>query len=59
MADNGFGVPQNQYLYAGAVSGGYLYGAVDNPTTGMQLWRTANGSRLGEGHPLRWFGEQQ
>ena len=44
VADNGFGVPQNQYLYAGAVSGGYLYAAVYNSITGVQLWRTADGS---------------
>ena len=44
VADNGFGVPQNQYLYAGVVSGGYLYTAVYNSITGVQLWRTADGS---------------
>ena len=42
--DDGFGVPQNQYLYAGAVSGGYLYAAVYNSVTGVQIWRTANGT---------------
>ena len=56
VADNGFGVPQNQYLYAGAVSGGYLYGAVDNPTTGMQLWRTANGTDWEKATPYDGLG---
>ena len=56
VADNGFGVPQNQYLYAGAVSDGYLYGAVDNPTTGMQLWRTANGTDWEKATPYDGLG---
>ena len=56
VVTNGFGVPQNQYLYAGAVSGGYLYGAVDNPTTGMQLWRTANGSDWEKATPYDGLG---
>jgi len=56
VADNGFGVPQNQYLSAGAVSGGYLYGAVDNPTTGMQLWRTANGTDWEKATPYDGLG---
>ena len=56
VVTNGFGVPQNQYLYTGAVSGGYLYGAVDNSTTGMQLWRTANGSDWEKATPYDGFG---
>lgn len=56
VAENGFGVPQNQYLYTGAVFGGYLYGAVYNATTGMQLWRTANGSDWEKATPYDGFG---
>ena len=56
VADNGFGVPQNQYLYAGAVSGGYLYGAVYNSITGVQLWRTANGSHWEKATPYDGLG---
>jgi hypothetical protein len=43
VADNGFGNPQNQYIFSGAVAGGYLYAAVQNETTGVQVWRTADG----------------
>ena len=51
VMDNGFGVPQNQYLYAGEVSGGYLYGAVYNatPASSFGARRTA---AIGEVHPL-------
>ena len=56
VVTNGFGVPQNQYLYAGAVSGGYLYGAVNNATTGVQLWRTANGSDWEKATPYDGLG---
>ena len=56
VVNNGFGVPQNQYLYAGAVSGGYLYGAVYNPTTGVQLWRTADGSHWEKATPYDGLG---
>ncbi|MCS7220078.1 MAG: PKD domain-containing protein [Anaerolineae bacterium] len=44
VADNGFNNPQNQYIFGGAVFGGHLYAAVANYSTGLQLWRTANGT---------------
>ena len=44
VMDNGFGNPQNQYLYTGASFNGYLYGAVANYATGFQLWRTSDGA---------------
>jgi DNA-binding beta-propeller fold protein YncE len=44
VAANGFGVAQNQFLYAGAVLDNNLYAAAYNDTTGVQLWRTANGT---------------
>ena len=56
VVDDGFGVPQNQYLYTGAVSGGYLYAAAYNATTGMQLWRTANGSQWEKATPYDGLG---
>jgi PKD repeat protein len=56
VMDDGFGVPQNQYLYGGAVSGGYLYAAAYNTTTGMQLWRTANGSQWEKATPYDGLG---
>jgi len=43
VVDNGFGNPQNQYIFSGAVFGGHLYAAVQNVTTGVQIWRTSNG----------------
>jgi uncharacterized protein YjiK len=56
VASNGFGVPQNQYLYAGAVLGSHLYAAVDNASSGVQLWRTADGSSWEKATPFDGFG---
>jgi streptogramin lyase len=44
VADNGFGVEGNQYLYTGVVFRNRLYAAAHNNTTGVQLWSSANGT---------------
>ena len=56
--DNGFGVPQNQFLTSGAVSGTYLYASAVtyNLSTGMQLWRTANGTDWEKATPYDGLG---
>lgn len=56
VVDNGFGVPANQYLYAGAVAGSYLYAAVANGTTGVQLWRTGDGQKWEKATPYDGLG---
>ena len=56
VADNGFGVALNRHLFSGAVSGGHLYAATYNTTTGMQLWRTANGSNWEKATPYDGLG---
>jgi PKD repeat protein len=43
VVDNGFGNPQNQYIYGGAVAGGQLYAAVLN-WNGVQIYRTSDGT---------------
>jgi sugar lactone lactonase YvrE len=44
VMDNGFGNPQNQYIYGGAVFGSHLYAAVRNDSTGVQIYRTSDGT---------------
>ncbi|MCC9075204.1 SMP-30/gluconolactonase/LRE family protein [Litorilinea aerophila] len=44
VVDNGFGNPQNQYIFGGLVTGGYLYAATQNTFNGFRLWRTINGT---------------
>ncbi|WP_448539589.1 PKD domain-containing protein [Roseiflexus sp.] len=44
VMDNGFGNPQNQYIFGGAVFGGRLYAAVQNNSTGVQIYRTLDGT---------------
>ena len=58
VMDNGFGVPQIQFLTSGAVSGGYLYASAVtyNLSTGMQLWRTANGTDWEKATPYDGLG---
>lgn len=45
VVDNGFGNPDNQYIFSGVVFDGYLYAAVANYDEGVQIWRTADGSQ--------------
>jgi PKD repeat protein len=58
VMDNGFGVPQIQFLTSGAVSGAYLYASAVtyNLSTGMQLWRTANGTDWEKATPYDGLG---
>jgi tripartite motif-containing protein 71 len=44
VVDNGFGNPENQYFSDGIVFNGHLYAVVENDTTGLQIWRTSNGT---------------
>ena len=57
VVDNGFGVPENQYLYAGAAASGYLYGVVRNDATGPQIFRTADGVVWNKATPYDGFGD--
>ena len=57
VANNGFGVPENQYLYSGAVAGGYLYGVVRNDSTGPQIFRTADGVSWSKAMPYDGWGD--
>jgi PKD repeat protein/uncharacterized protein YjiK len=57
VADNGFGVAENQYVYAGAVFGNFLYAAVTNSAgTGNQLWRSSDGLSWAKATPYDGFG---
>lgn len=51
VAIKGFDVPANRFVYAGAASGGWLYAAARNDGTGVQLWRTANGTQWEKATP--------
>jgi PKD repeat protein len=44
VMDNGLGNPQNQYILGGAVFGSHLYAAVRNDSTGVQIYRTSDGT---------------
>lgn len=57
VVNNGFGVPENQYLYAGAAAGGYLYGVVRNDTTGPQIFRSADGVAWSKATPYDGLGD--
>ncbi|MBM4431417.1 MAG: hypothetical protein FJ026_13900 [Chloroflexi bacterium] len=60
VADNGFGKAETRGMSALEVFQGYLYLAVGNRITGMEVWRTANGTtweRVGAdglGNPHNW-----
>ena len=56
VVSNGFGVPENQFLYAGAATGDHLYAAVQNNSTGVQLWRTENGADWTKATPYDGLG---
>ena len=44
MVDNGFGNSNNRGASALEVFGGYLYMSTTNSTTGMEVWRTQDGT---------------
>ena len=43
VVDNGFGDAENQYISGGAIFDNRLYAAVQNDSTGVQIWRTSDG----------------
>ncbi|MFN4294885.1 MAG: PKD domain-containing protein, partial [Thermoflexales bacterium] len=57
VADNGFGNPQDQYIFSGAVFGNHLYAAVANYSLGVRLWRTANGTNWEQAAPDAGLGD--
>ena len=56
VADNGFGVPQNQYLYAARSRAAICTRRSYNSITGVQLWRTADGSHWEKATPYDGLG---
>ena len=60
VVGNGFGVPGNTYLYAGAVYGNYLYAAAANTGgTGNQLWRSSDGQQWEKAAPYDGLGNSR